>query len=281
MSVILVPRLVNLPSQEIIWPKIGQTPAFAVGSAFESNGSVRGIGTNKQVFTDTAGTATQNMSFYRESLCGRFTAGASTFSERRTGAFRIHLPLTVLTLSPGFRYAEWNRVVRVSHALARNAFNADTGSGVAFCSVTGGGVTGYPASAATNCGWGIQGDGAGGWQWFCKTTVAGGFVDQTPLAWPSALTEWVMVDWELRCATPTAPASVRLFLDGVLFITRSWGPGTLLPDYTAVLNSGQWAYGVRANGPNGLEIYFGSAAFRYGRFTVDDVELLSGFQSAY
>ena len=256
-----------------MWP--ASSGAFIVGGGVSVNAESFFDGSTRSLWGVSAGTATADDQIYRESLCMRLTAGAATFSMRQTSGLMIYLPLTILTLGARFRYAEWQRVYRISHTFARNAFNAGTDSGVAFALYDGAAAGNYPSAVGAGAGFGIQGDGAGGWQWFSKPTVAGGFTDVTPLVWPSALTEWVRVDWELLVATPTTPAVVNLYLDSTLVVTRSWGPGTVLPDYAAIANANQWRYGMRAGSPNGLNLFLGSMIALSGRFTARDVELLN------
>lgn len=175
-----------------------------------------------------------------------------------------------------FRHGEGARIFRVECELAIMAGAPGTQSGVAWCSGSRNALgSTYPTAIGNGGGFGLQGNGVGGWQFFSKITVAGGFVQQVPIAWPVPVAEIALVVFEVISAYANVPARLRVYVNGFKFIDQVWTNG-LLPTYD--LGGGNRAAGF-VFGANiigaGNSIFVGQTRWLIGRFTVEDTEARS------
>ena len=80
--------------------------------------------------------------------------------------------------------------------------------------------------------YGIRPDGVGGFNWF--SAIGGIQQDAVAITWPEAdLGDWVCIRVEhFNARSPAIPAFVRFWINDVNIVTRSWGGGSVLPDYS-------------------------------------------------
>lgn len=125
-------------------------------------------------------------------------------------------------------------VARYIFKVAREAGNAIAGVG-AFIKLDN--DTGLSPNlfnpALTDVGFGVTGDGAGGWQYFSKPQTGVSPIFTAPIAWPVPVTEWAVVELRVEGATSTRAARFRIVVNGVIVITRLWDGGEL-PLYSAI-----------------------------------------------
>lgn len=62
------------------------------------------------------------------------------------------------------------------------------------------------------------------------------YAEDSVLPWPVALSEWAHVEWRFTSARVNADAKAELFVNGARLLARSWGAGTVLPDYSGKAN---------------------------------------------
>lgn len=82
--------------------------------------------------------------------------------------------------------------------------------------------------------YGLAPDGAGGFVF--NSIRAGALIESVAITWPEAdLSQWVRVRVEhFNASSPLIPARVRFTLNDTPVITRSWGAGSVLPDYDEI-----------------------------------------------
>lgn len=220
---------------DVTWPLVSTTAAVA--AVFEVNGNPRyGIATAYGVWGAVFGTgpATNNMLIHKGAYAGQFTCdGAGNYSGRAMNGFSVQLNLDKpVGAPPRMTFPEQTRCYGLTFLMAvRTLRNYSAKTGVVM-QLAAGAVPGW--IDAGNAGFGIVGDGAGGWQFVSKKAAGAGVYDeQVPIVWPLARTEWARVDYVLLGATSTGAAAFQLWVDNLLILERSWAAGTLLPDYTA------------------------------------------------
>lgn len=249
-----------LPVLHTVWP--GGGTILAPGAAFATNGRTRWGGAVANMWAANDGAAGSAMDVYKGLLCGTFTMGGGAFSGRVLNEGSMN-PLLVRPAAAGFRSPRTVRVWRTRLLLAAPAaVNWTLNTGVALL-LGAGAAPGWIALG--NRGVGIAGDGAGGWRFVSKRTAgAPGTVDESvPLTWPDAPTEWVDVAFDVFAASGAAEARFQLSLNNVPAISRSWGPGTLLPTYADLVNGSRLVPYVRAGDAVGelvvaaAEVYVG------------------------
>ena len=227
---------------DVLWPPV---TAAAVGAATALNGYPKyGSGTAIPIFNAKVGAGVANMIVYNNVYCAQTNCdGAGAVSGYNThGLFtNFAIPLTKDTVAATFAQPEQARVFRLQFAMAqRAAIHYSGNSGYILQATAAGAIPGWIGAVGSN-GIGIVGDGAGGWQYVSKQGGAG-FAEAVPLVWPSPVAQWCVVDYEILGATGASDAAFNLYLNGALALTRSWGVGSLLPDYTAVVNGAVFGY---------------------------------------
>lgn len=264
--------LLSIPYQsedyqlDVTWPIITNA---AVGAAFQAAGNPKyGIGTGYGVFSALTGAATNNMTLHNGILVGQFTCGAGATSERTLDGFSMFIPLLRGATAVGMKFGVELRVWRWTVTIALNAaVNITDETGVAIEPAAGA----APGWIRSNRGFGVVGDGAGGWRFVAKNAAGVGvYSDSVALTWPSPVTDFVTVDFEMVSASGAGDAVLNLYLNNVLQLSRSWGAGTVLPDYTSPATAARFVPHVRA-GDGGLVTAVHVAAgmrFMAGRFTL-------------
>lgn len=130
--------------------------------------------------------------------------------------------------------APTQHVARYIFKVAREAGNAISGVGM-FIKLDNdaGAAPNLFNPALTEVGFGVGGDGAGGWLYISKPQTAGSPIFTAPIAWPVPVTEWAVVELRVEGATSTRAARFRILVNGVIVITRLWDGGEL-PLYSAI-----------------------------------------------
>lgn len=265
---------------DAVWPNPLTPLDTRTPGANSANGIMRYGGAAVSLFTTTIGVGTQTIAQYQGQVGMDLQAGAGRTA---TGMnFQPALLKSNYGAASKWVATEMYRVVRIQALFAMRT-TAGTDSGLAFVMAPdNASAPTYPSAAGNGAGWGIQGDGVGGMQFFAKTTIAGGFVDVTALTWPDLLTNVVVVDLEIQSATYAADATFRMWLNGVKVTnlpatSNSWATGTSLPNYGATtFNAICFAANVGTVG----RFFVGSTRFLSGRFTADGIELLNALQGS-
>ena len=244
---------------DVYWP---QVTAMGSGSAFQVNGNDRyALGNVYAVWSGSTGAATNNMGVFGGILCGQFTSGGAATVERAAIGFSTFLPLTApVGASAAASWPEQCRCFGVTCMLANaGGSNLTDESGFVI----------EPASAASpgwikgNFGFGLVGDGAGGWRYVEKNAGGVGVYQfSAPVAWPVAINQLARVDYVMFGATMTQPAHMELWVNNVLKISRTWGVGSFLPDYTTPANAARFVPHLRC-GEAGLVSQINIAVMRF------------------
>jgi hypothetical protein len=232
-----------LNDYEMVWPPYGGT--LAAGGTWEPHGSTR-WGDGTPTFWGTKdGLAGDGMTMIAGRLAGFLSMGGGAQSGRPANGASLY-PLLQKPVSPGFVAPRGIRVWRFRATICRGALiNWTPETGLAL--LLGAGVTPGWLSLG-NCGMGLLGDGAGGWRYASRKVSGGPYTEQVPLAWPAAQTEWVNVVFEIVSANPATEAVFNLYIGDATtpVISRPWGVGTLLPDYSNLANSARFVPYARA-----------------------------------
>lgn len=258
---------------DLAWPIEAATAA--TGAAFNANAQGKyGTNTAFALWGALGGAATNNMIAYHNLYGAQWTCGGAAVSGRTAYGAPLYVPLTKNALAATFVYPPHCRVFRIQVCFATIAVvNYTTASGIAIVPCAG---VAPSFVSAGNAGFGIVGDGAGGWKFVAS--VGAGFTDVTALVWPSAVTEWVVVDFEFLAATGASDAIFNLYLNGLRVALPAavshWGAGSHLPDYTVTLNSAGLALGIAA-GDGALAGSLGLAAMRImqGQYRVNGAQI--------
>lgn len=114
-----------------------------------------------------------------------------------------------------------------------------------------------PASpGTTGPGFGLTGDGAGGWQFISRKVGGGGLTIQTAV---TGLTDGRLSDVEFRItpATGSVGASLKLLVNGSLFLTESWDAGRLAFYTDGLGGSATYTYSLRHQNAAYPNLYLG------------------------
>ena len=253
------------------WPR--EVATAAVAAAFDASGYTK----YGQVFTlwsAAAGGGTNNMLITHNLYGAQFACGGAATSGRTAYGAPWYLPLTKNTMAATALFPQHFRVFRIQVCFTViTPVNFTTASGLAIMPMAG---VAPAFVSAGNPGFGIVGDGAGGWEFVAS--VGAGLTNVTPLTWPSAVTEWVVVDFEFLSATGLSDAVFNLYLNGVQVALPAscskWGAGTHLPDYSITPNSAGLCLGIAA-GDGGLVGSLGIAGARWmhGQYRVNGAQV--------
>lgn len=118
-------------------------------------------------------------------------------------------------------------------------------------------ATTSPASpGTTGVGFGIVGDGAGGWSFIARKTSGGALTINQALAWPAAVTRMVDVDIRILPPTSTNGAVLEVRVGGVLKVQESWD-NNRLPFLSDAGTSGQYSWSIRNQNAAYPDLYVG------------------------
>lgn len=258
---------------DVSWPLVGQ---FGVGSAFQVNGNPRYNLSPYAVFDApaVAGAGVINMTRYRGIFCGQLNTPAAPGTVDVTmGGVSMYAGIEKAGLASSFRFGEEVRVWRLSFAIAfaNGAVNLTDESGLVI----------EPADGAAP-GWiknGNRGMGllfVGGAPFYVAKNIGGVGVYSESVslaaAWPGPRTDFAQVTFEIQSATGISEALFNLYLNDnpTPAISRPWGLGTFLPDYSSPANAVRFCAHARMGDTGSDETMFLGAGLRYtgGRFTL-------------
>lgn len=226
---------------EISWPQYGTN--LAGGSGWPTTAHTRWGDGSPVYWAAKDGIGADGMTVVKGRLCGFLSSGAGLIAGRNAGGATMH-PLLVRPPATSFRCPAQLRVWTFSVTIARSVLvNWTDQSGVAL--LLSAGPAGGWMGVVGNAGIGVVGDGAGGWMYVSRK---GGvlYTEAVPLVWPVAQTEYATLGFQIRSADGAREAEFSLYVNDALTITRSWGAGTLLPDYTVFANAARFLPYVRA-----------------------------------
>lgn len=233
---IVVPVVVPDWPIDIFGPSLSSTAA--VGATFDTSGYTKyqAPSTTAAIWGANSGAATRNMGLYHGLYGWQYTSTVANFSDAAS-VVAMYVPITKDAVPVLFKYPVATRCFIVSFAMCFPvaALYNDL-SGICI-EPAAGAAPGWIRGAQ---GFGIVGDGAGGVRWVSKVAGSGVgvYAESIPLALGAAITEWFNVDIQILAANGNANGNVTLFINGVQqFAPRSWGPGTVLTDYTQPANA--------------------------------------------
>jgi len=264
---------VDYAALDLFWPV--EVATAVQGAAFNVNAQNKyGTNTAFGLWSAASGASVNNMITYHNLYGAQWTCGAAAVSGRTAYGAPLFLPLTKNAMAATMLFPPSARVFRIQVCFATiTAVNFTTASGIAIMPCAGVAPT---FVAAGNAGFGIVGDGAGGWQFVAS--VGAGLTDATPLVWPSGRWEWVVVDFEFLAATGASDAIFNLYLNGLQVALPAavshWGAGSHLPDYTVTANAAGLCLGIAA-GDGALVGSLGLAALRImqGQYRVNGAQV--------
>lgn len=263
--------LVDYASLDATWPV--EVSTAATGVAFNANGQTK-YGQALAIWSANSGAATNNMGAYHNLYGGQWTCGGAVTSGRTAYGLPLYVPLTKNLMAATEVFPPHIRVFRIQCCFAAPGLvNYTTASGLAIMPMAG--VSPAFVSAG-NPGFGIIGDGAGGWEF--ASSRAAGLLSITPLVWPVNRDEWCVVDFEFLAATGASDGIFNLYLNGqqvaLPAAASKWGVGTTLPDYAITPNSAGFCLGIVA-GDGGLVGQLNLAAVRFmvGQYRVNGAQI--------
>lgn len=114
-----------------------------------------------------------------------------------------------------------------------------------------------PASPGTaGAGFGVCGNGAGGWQLIARKVAAGALTIQQALTWPVLDGQLAELEFRIHPATDTAEASLQVLLNGATQRLESWANG-LLPYLSDVAGVSGFGYSIRHQNAAYPNMYLG------------------------
>jgi len=263
---------------DVVWPSISRT--VAEGGPFDTGADAFGGPHNADyAFWDAAvlgagASSLMSRMHNNELICGYVSRGGLGAATRAMDGASMNPALTRQAWPAAFRMPDHSRLWWLQFLMAWNA-GAVPGpeSGIQFI-VSAGVVGGWNVAALNTGAFGLVGDGAGGMQFFAKRG-AGSYV-ATPLVWPNALSEVVLVDVLIRAAGGNGAARLDVLLNGVGAIARDWEAGTTLPEYAhgTVANSNKFVPVIQANDAAVTTLAVGRTRFRVGRLDYAGVPVL-------
>lgn len=180
-------------------------------------------------------------------------------------------------LPPNYVNPSWRRVARLSWSFAMSAGAALTSqTGICFCAQNGvllGNIQ-WPIAPSINFlgGFGVFGDGAGGWDFisFGAGPPTAPVVETVSLNAALADPEdWNSFDALMISATDTRPAEFQLWVNDQLMLTRNWGTAPLLFPLVPLVAVGSDAFQftpVFQCGPVGGTLHMGDWTYQMGRY---------------
>lgn len=248
----------------IYWPLPVATAAVA--AAFNRNGYTQG-GQSVSLWNAPTGAGTVNHLVYKDQFCAQVSSTAVNQSQVTTGV-PAFIGLTKNSVAATFQPPGEYTIFRWRFLFAqRTAANYTSLSGIALVPYAG---TAPAFPSAGNPGFGIFGDGAGGFQFM--SSKGAGFIAAatTALTWPQAVTEWTTVDFEVLGATGASDAAFNLYLNGVLVAlpasVQKWGAGTNLVDYSVTANSCGFGIVIQAADALVGQLVLGAYSQLFGRY---------------
>lgn len=223
---------VNLePTNRVLDLYYTPSDSAAIGTVADTNMVVRG-GQQTQAWAAPVGAGTSNIAQMPD---GASIVEKIVGARRQTTVDRLGLT-PHLDKYPGSRAPalDLGPIYRVLFRIARipGAASAPitTDFGVGFGMVATGNVGFF---TVTQPGFGLVGDGAGGWQVWARKVVGGAATITQPITWPTVDTDLTDWEWRVTPRTEAASAVVQLFRMGEKVFEEFWSAGRLprYPDF--------------------------------------------------
>lgn len=272
----LVPSSPRLYDQITYYPDIRTT--VQTGTAFQTTGYTNS-GISTTLWSAAAGGGASTHELKHNVPCVRFAssgAGANrTANMGNNGTFVALTQANIRAIAGGSPVQSAMRVQRISFLLSQG--NLPLRGGVGF-------HLGAPLSPTLGgyC-FVVEGDGAGGWQWRTnKTAVAGASTETVPIVTVPVLvgTNWTQFAFEVVSARPgVGDGYVALYVNNIVFLTRTFGAGTVLPVYADSAGSIRFMFTIYTNdGSAGslianAQVEVAGIEFYVGRFLADGTEI--------
>jgi len=241
---------------DLSWPgshqqiALGQNALSGLNAAPYKNTSL-----NDLFIQNVTGAGTATLQLYDENLGVLYVADKQV---RIAINLPMNLPLTVLQTVP---VSDTRKVYIDTYYIALPVVPAtDYETGIQYAPTASGIMNWIPG----NPGYGIYWvNSLSGWA-FVANVGAFPPEETTLLDWPVAFDKLAKVEIVHIAANATARAKLLIYVNAVLLATRTWEPGSVLPDYSDRTNSGQITRNIRAI--TGASFFVGGMRFRSGSF---------------
>lgn len=274
----LVPNVAQLDELAVYWPPTFDSTGYQVGQAFVRNGYMRG-GSSGPVglFAPfTGGGFGELMALHNEIPVGRIINGAGGAGRRTYTAPYFH-PSMATAMTGAANLGTFSivprpwRVWRVAWLMRIAAGNTLGGLTIQLTQAVG-------TPLGHEYGFGVTGDGAGGWRWYTnRTGVAGAVTESVALAGLTA-TDLNLFELEVLSGVGAGTGSVNLYVNDTAVLSRAFGAGGVLPLYSDGLpNAMAYAVGINSDDDAGLvpnaEIQIGPMTIIWSKYTKAGVEI--------
>ena len=220
---------------------------------------------------------TEDVAFHRGVICAQTSVTGAARQQFSLGAVDC-MPVTgIADLTAGVLNPSWRRIFWLSAAIAIDSGTLDRNTGLLFIPFGAQQLsTVWPSGAAgNNGGFGIVGDGAGGWSWGMYSTGAspGNIIEEVALPQVADAEDWNLFEFVVISGATLREASVELRINGATILTRDWVNAPAVPPYLSTT----FVYhpSFRIGTPSGDRLMRGQVEWRNGRFLPNGSELLS------
>lgn len=200
--------------------------------------------------------------------CNSLAVAGQLWVANEYGGLPLYRTAADAQINADYQGLDMFRVFRVVVQMAATGADPDALTGFAFASS-------FPAWLDTTLnGFGITGDGAGGWQYQMSNGPGGGETIAIGAQFITDLALFNRFDFQIVNATPTSDAEMTLVINGQDFLTRTWTPLSTgeLPDYEAA-GDAFWTFAWRrGGGAPAQNLFIAPFTISYGKFTRDGTE---------
>ena len=268
---------------QVSWP--APTVNIVVNGGITSGGFNQGIafgggaysgfaGIPNLITTLLTGTGTASIQKYLELTSAIMVPGTGSVAIEFVATGWGGIPLSA-NLNAGLVMPEFFRVWRVVCLFAGHSaaplLNWDDDTGIMLLSNEGG--DNWPSNARP--GFGIVGDGAGGWRWrsYSRAAFPGNVIETVavPAGVIADVNTWSVFDLEIVNSAPGRDASISLQINGTDIVTRNWSAAPALPLLT-LATVANWKLAIRA-GNVGENLFLGPTTFYFGEYTRSGVRI--------
>ncbi len=241
---------------DIYYPSSHNQISLGINGRGLNSGPYRNAVLNDQFMTNVFGAGSANLAMHEENLGINFVADMQV---RYAVNLPIRIPLTTLQTVP---IVESRRVFIDTFYIALTVAPAsDYTTGIQYSPSSAGALNWIDGG---NPGYGLFWiDSASSWA-FATNTGAFPPEETTAIPWPVPVDTLAKLEVVHLAATPTARAILIFYVNDVEVLRRTWEPGSVLPDYSDVANSGEITRNVRA--AVGGTLFIGGMRCRAGKF---------------
>lgn len=267
-AVSVVPLPTVIYTRDVTWPdwgvRIPDAGAFVTSGAF-SNGQSAASFWN--VVSGAGGSAMQTKADGR--FGGWVASTGAGATAMHTSNWKAYVPLLRSTVYPSlYQQPVAQRLFRYQFTMWEDSGSLTFACGGGGFAPEAGAEAGTPATGG-NRFFGVMGDGAGGWAWKSRSGGGAGFSEIVPLNIGLATVAHTF-DLVIVFADSFHDAFVNLYVDGTIKLGRSWGAGTVLPDYSGVALASHFTpLMVAGDTAIASRISFGNARLMMGNFLPD------------